>query len=538
MLSSALIPAQAQQRLPRPINLRVNGDTLSWDAVTNASGYHVRWRAPNRRAWRLAPVSPGMTSYRFVELDYDVDYTVEVRALAAAVEGYRASRWKQLPDAVRLSAPTVTATATASPTATAPPSPTATPIPTATKVRLATLPRPRGFYNTEGSTFVWNQLNGASAYEISWRQPGKRWRKKIIGKSQLFYTIRGLKPAVEYEVKLRGLADGLVFKRTGRWTGILTLILESSATATNTPTDTPTNTPTNTPTDTPTNTPTDTPTNTPTDTPTNTPTDTPTNTPTDTPTNTPTDTPTPSPTPTDTLTPTLAPPPMPTGLVITGVTGRSLDLDWDRTPRADSYELKINNSVWFDNGDAIGNGFQGLKSGTTYTLSVRARNRAGVSPPASIDGRTLPPTDTPVPTDTPTDTPTFTPTNMPTPTDTPTPTNTPTFTPTNTPVPTDTLVPTDTPTATATPTATNTPVPPTPKPRDRDRNNECRTRTETRLHTKGEECTCRGLPGVCYYDRKCSRKVRVSGECPNFRETCGNNWEYTSCDQYHTPVPQ
>ena len=46
ILSFCLIPAQAQnQQLPRPQNPTVRDNTLSWNAVTNASGYQVRWRA-------------------------------------------------------------------------------------------------------------------------------------------------------------------------------------------------------------------------------------------------------------------------------------------------------------------------------------------------------------------------------------------------------------------------------------------------------------------------------------------------------------
>ena len=110
MLLLSLPAVQAQnRRLPAPRNLAVNGDTLTWNAVTNASGYQVRYRARNRGRWRNASVMPGMLKYKFTGLAFDVPYTVAVRALARP--GYRNSGWRTASTRMRVLRPTATARA-------------------------------------------------------------------------------------------------------------------------------------------------------------------------------------------------------------------------------------------------------------------------------------------------------------------------------------------------------------------------------------------------------------------------------------------
>ena len=58
---------QAQDRLDRPTNLQFSNDTLSWDAVDNAGGYRIRWRAGSG-SWNTANLPADQTSYDFSDL--------------------------------------------------------------------------------------------------------------------------------------------------------------------------------------------------------------------------------------------------------------------------------------------------------------------------------------------------------------------------------------------------------------------------------------------------------------------------------------
>ncbi len=64
LLPSSLV--RAQQRLARPQNLRAAGNTLSWDAVANASGYRLRWLAGGKSQFHT--VTAPQTQYSFTGL--------------------------------------------------------------------------------------------------------------------------------------------------------------------------------------------------------------------------------------------------------------------------------------------------------------------------------------------------------------------------------------------------------------------------------------------------------------------------------------
>ena len=168
---------------------------------------------------------------------------------------------------------------------------------------------------------------------------------------------------------------------------------------------------------------------------------------------------------------------------------------WQKVTGAKLYRVfrKEGNGSWKKVGDTTGVSYtdKSVKSGVTYTYTVRCMTADGSSFAGACDPRgitvthsllptptptktpTPKPTATPKPTKTPTPKPTATPkptkTPTPKPTATPKPTKTPTPKPTKTPTPKPTATPTQKPTKTPTPKPTATPTPkptktPTPKP--------------------------------------------------------------------------
>ena len=207
ILSFCLIPAQAQnQQLPRPQNLTVRDNTLSWNAVTNASGYQVRWRARNRGQWNNASVMPGMTSYKFTTLDFDVPYAVGVRALAASVPGYSNSRWRTAATRMRVLKATATATATA----------------TSASVARAKLPAPDNFDKTSENAVRWDAVADAARYQL--QVTGEEGTVGIdIARSQRAHTVVGLIDGKTYLVRIRALGNRSTHQRNGRWSGYVQL---------------------------------------------------------------------------------------------------------------------------------------------------------------------------------------------------------------------------------------------------------------------------------------------------------------------------
>ena len=175
-------------------------------------------------------------------------------------------------EALPTDTPTATDTPTDAPTATDTPAdtPTATNTPTSTATATLAGPMeleaPDNMRQLSGSTVAWDEVKGASYYELRWEADGESARVELFPYWPQEYTIPRLSFGVTYEMKVRALGDGETYEEEGPWSAVLELTLEPAATSTATPT--VTNTPTDTPTmtDTPTETPTatDTATETPT----------------------------------------------------------------------------------------------------------------------------------------------------------------------------------------------------------------------------------------------------------------------------------
>ncbi len=290
-LLSALVPVSiglvaasffvhAQQRLDRPTGLQFANDALSWNSVTNAGGYQLRWWATSSNV-QTADLPSSQTSYDFSALPMNVTFAVQVRALADTSGSYTNSLWS-LPEAIiRVPAATATPTATTAPTlvpttapTTAPTSaptaiptdaPTNTPAATDTPAPPKDLPAPGNFRHLWGTTVGWSKVDGATGYQLRYGPPNRGRRYVTVSASAAQYTIPDLDVGRSYEVEVQALGDGTSYVTHGQWSDKVTITAAFTPTPSNTPT--PTTTPTATPTKTPTSTPTNTATSTQTATP-------------------------------------------------------------------------------------------------------------------------------------------------------------------------------------------------------------------------------------------------------------------------------
>ena len=453
---------QAQQQLALPQNLRIENDTLLWDSVAGASGYHIRRMPSGVRDWITEKVL--QNRFSLSGLKHGRQFLVQVQAIAGDTTTIQDSIWSQI-YVLRRPFPTATPTNT----------PTATPTPTPTRIVLRGLHTPQLRLLAE-TTVAWNAVANAVGYALFLSGDGTIQRVEVDA-PQTEYTFSNLRAGKSYRVLVRALGDGRIYERQGRWSQFVSIMLPSVATeaptATHTATDVPTATYIATDRPTATNTATDVPTATytATDRPTatNTATDVPTATytATDRPTATNTATDKPMATETPTLPTSQGLPkifPSPMNLKQTG----PFTLTWAPVEGAIAYRVRW----WLSGGDrdresvtvsesTLEYTIVGLQEGLIYEVKVRALGDGETYEKRGVWSGILQlkPWSTAIPTNPPTETATAIPTDPPTFTATFTPTFTATFPPTDT----ATFTPTDTPTSTSTdaptPTTTNTPVP-------------------------------------------------------------------------------
>ena len=488
-LFSSLV--QAQERLARPQNLSVSGNTLSWDAVPNADRYRLRWRGTG--AYRFETLADSQTSYTFTGLSQGVLYRAQVRALADDSSGFRDSRWSGAiqfraasPTATPTETPTVTATDTSTITPTHTPTSTSTDAPTATETDPRALPAPANLRHVSIRAIAWDEVTGATGYRLRWRQLGGSWNYEPVNEPLTEHTINGLSVGSTYDVQVRALGDGANYESKGPWSSVLPLTAGMPPTSTNTPTASDTPTATNSPTKTA--------------------------------------------TPVATATPSeIVPKDLDSPANFRHVSGTTVA--WDTVTGATSYRLRWGRPGGDRQFATVADSqtqytIEGLSNGLVYEVEARALGDGQYfeekGPWSGVlqltASHSVTPIDTPVETDTaaptstttakntatptPTDTatatrtattaqtptPTSTATNTAPPTSTDTATNAPTATPTNTPTPTPTSTATNTATPTSTDTATYTPSAtptntPTPTPTNTATNTPTPTPTNTATYT-------------------------------------------------------
>ena len=140
---------------------------LTWDPVQGATGYQVGWKPPNE-AEQFVRVSG--TGHTLTGLEDGTEYAIRVRTTNAEGDG----AWSN----------------------------------TIRKSTLSTLPAPTGFAlgTATGTTLplTWNLRTGATSYDVGWRIGGGTETVASAGNNDN-YTITGLTPDTEYDVRIRSV---------------------------------------------------------------------------------------------------------------------------------------------------------------------------------------------------------------------------------------------------------------------------------------------------------------------------------------------
>ncbi|MCY3719776.1 MAG: fibronectin type III domain-containing protein, partial [Anaerolineaceae bacterium] len=195
----AVLAQSSLPRLPTPTGLRLEDNTLHWQAVEGVSGYRVRHRIPGQ-PWEGANVPPMQQFHVLHDLLPDVVYQVQVRAQGAT--GVLRNSFWSAPLRVRLSA-------TATPTVT--PAPSATNTPTATATITVTPGGPLARVHNvrfvdHAGTVAWDAVGGAVRdYILAYRfgTDGASTAVKVPAGPEPGYQIPGFTPSLAWQVKVR-----------------------------------------------------------------------------------------------------------------------------------------------------------------------------------------------------------------------------------------------------------------------------------------------------------------------------------------------
>ena len=150
--------------------------TLSWNAVENASGYRLALRNQSDPAFSYLEISAEATSYKLTGLDNAATYYWKVLALGDGVD-YSDSDYSTVVDGKprqKLAAPTNARTTDTAPTSV---------------------------------TVAWDAVPNALRYSLSYKLATEStWTNKNVG-TNLSYTINGLEPNVQYNMRVRAIGD-------------------------------------------------------------------------------------------------------------------------------------------------------------------------------------------------------------------------------------------------------------------------------------------------------------------------------------------
>ena len=182
--------AQAQERLPAPENLRhVSGATLAWDAVSEATGYRLRWERHNVGPRNFTSVSASQTSHNLPNLIELKLYRVQVRALGDGIKNHKKGKWSE---------PLLFEPERSSP---------------------RDLPAPGNLRQVSESSVAWDEVSGATGYRLRWNSDagkGKRKWATVRGEETTSYTLPDLE-SYSTRVQVRALGDGEHYEPKGKW---------------------------------------------------------------------------------------------------------------------------------------------------------------------------------------------------------------------------------------------------------------------------------------------------------------------------------
>jgi hypothetical protein len=178
-LSTALTVTAVTLDAPTNIASPSQGPTaidLTWDAVTDATDYVVRWRVTGETDWTTSTEEITTPAYTVSGLVADTDYDIEVMATAGSAE----SPWSATFNASTTPDQTLT-----DPTNFTAGTPTTTTIPTS-----------------------WDAVTDAETYDVQWREsPAGEWESETAIAATSF-EVTGLTADTAYDLQVRAVATG------------------------------------------------------------------------------------------------------------------------------------------------------------------------------------------------------------------------------------------------------------------------------------------------------------------------------------------
>lgn len=203
VLFFAVLSVQAQKRLAKPKNLRVEGDALVWDAVAGAGSYRVQWGKISSQLQftteEVAQNSLGLSRFSYNDAHY-----VKVKALSSDTAKIKHSRWTELNVVVR-------------------PDPVVAPNTPPNAPEPERLPAPGNIRLLDGSTVAWDAVAGADRYRIRLDPPSGLRILKRVNPPQTQYTFENLQEGLSYTVRVRAMGDEISYQLLGAWSKVLTL---------------------------------------------------------------------------------------------------------------------------------------------------------------------------------------------------------------------------------------------------------------------------------------------------------------------------
>ncbi len=176
--------------------------TVNWGAVDNAERYSFGYKLSSETTWTNKNVGTN-TSYTVTGLDNNTSYDLRVKAIGDG-ETYKS-----------VYSTVLTASTDASLT------PLATPVLTIAGATTSTI------------TVNWDAVANAERYSFSYKLASETTWKNVNVGTDTSYTITGLEKGIEYDVRVKAIADGVVYK------SVYSPIVRAQTSATAAPLDTP-----------------------------------------------------------------------------------------------------------------------------------------------------------------------------------------------------------------------------------------------------------------------------------------------------------
>ena len=197
---SAVVNARTDEDAPTPFNPRIERTpttiVITWDPVPNASGISVSIRTVGDSTWMVIRIDSDSSGYTITGLDPDTEYDVRVN-LIGDVDNPPIHTWT---GSTTPASSAAVIHAMTDPTQSAEPVPFPSPVVTVSGKTDTTI------------TVSWNAVDHADRYSVSYKPTGETtWTNKNAG-TNTSYTITGLTPDTEYDIRVKAVGDGVNYK--------------------------------------------------------------------------------------------------------------------------------------------------------------------------------------------------------------------------------------------------------------------------------------------------------------------------------------